>query len=516
MTSSEPDLDETRMDTSGRESERDPIRVLHVTDEPEFGELVETYLEGERDTDIEVVTETDAETGLERLENGRIDCVVSDYEMPEKDGLEFLKEVRERYPDLPFILFTAKGSEEVASEAVSAGVTDYLRKKSGTGQYEVLAESVKDATEKHHAETERRESDRRNKEDHVGTRLKEKAMEEAPVGITISGSSEDDVPMIYANEGFRRITGYPEDEILGQNCRFLQGEETDEEPVRRMRESIEAGENVSVEVLNYRKDGTEFWSEVQISPIADEDGEVSNFVGFQQDISERKRKERHLERQLEQFERFGGVLSHDLSSPLTVVKERIKLAQEEYEDEHLERANEALERVESLVEDLAEVMREGELVNDIEEVSLEETAREVWETVASGNEDVTLEVEDSRIRADEDALARLLENLLRNAVEHGSKEDKPKVKIGALPDAHVKVGTLPDGFYVEDDGPGIPPEKSDDVFGFGHTAKNEEGHGVGLASVRQIAVAHGWEVGVIEGEDGGARFEVRDVEKARG
>jgi PAS domain S-box-containing protein len=324
--------------------------------------------------------------------------------------------------------------------------------------------------------------------------------------------------MIYANEGFRRITGYPEDEILGQNCRFLQGEETDEEPVRKMREAIEAGESVSVELLNYRKDGTEFWSEVQISPIADEDGEVSNFVGFQQDISERKRKERHLERQLKQFERFGGVLSHDLKSPLTAAKGRIKMAQEEYEDEHLERANEALERVESLIEDLADVMREGELVNDIGEVSLEETAREVWETVASGNEDVTLEVEDSLIRADEDALARLLENLLRNAVEHGSTGNRTESDDAvehAGPDAHVKVGALPDGFYVEDDGPGIPPDERDGVFGFGHTAKEEEGHGVGLASVRQIAVAHGWEVGVTEGEEGGARFEIKDVEKAR-
>jgi signal transduction histidine kinase len=79
----------------------------------------------------------------------------------------------------------------------------------------------------------------------------------------------------------------------------------------------------------------------------------------------------------------------------------------------------------------------------------------------------------------------------------------------------VKVGTLPDGFYVEDDGPGIPPDERDGVFGFGHTAKEEEGHGVGLASVRQIAVAHGWEVGVTEGEEGGARFEIKDVEKAR-
>ncbi|MDZ7688337.1 MAG: PAS domain S-box protein [Halobacteriales archaeon] len=630
MNSSKAEQDDSRLtDTliGMRGSDAGSIRVLHVDDEPDVGELVTVYLE--REGDIEVVTETDAEAGLERIDSGDIDCVVSDYDMPGMDGLEFLQAVRDDYPDLPFILFTGKGNEEIASEAISAGVTDYLQKGTGTDQYAVLANRVENATRRYHAEKEMRrgfraietaregiafldedgrfvyvnrayadvygydrdemvgehwemlypeedvetvydeilpavpdkgrwtgesthlrkdgtrlvvdhalaytdeetlvclirditeekkreteedESDRQ--EDGVDVYLKERAMDEAPIGITISGHQEDDVPLIYANEGFSRITGYSEEETLGRNCRFLQGERTEEEPVRKMREVIEAGESVSVELLNYRKDGTEFWNEVLISPITDEEGDVTNFVGFQQDISERKRQERHLRRQLEQFERFSDVLSHDLGTPLSVAKGRLEMALEEFENEHVEKASCALDRVDRLVEGLAGVMREGELVNEIEDVSLEEAANRVWGTVSSGT-DATLEAEDGLVRADEDALSRLLENLLRNAVEHGSTGNRTRSGDAvehAGSDVNVKVGALPDGFYVEDDGPGIPPEERDEVFGFGYSEKDDEEHGIGLASVRQIAVAHGWEVSVTEGEEGGARFEVRDVE----
>jgi DNA-binding NtrC family response regulator len=100
-----------------------PIQVLHVDDNAAFRELVadSLTLENER---ISVVTAEGASQGREVLATQDIDCIVSDYEMPEQNGLEFLKSVREEYDSLPFILFTGKGSEEIASQAISAGVTD--------------------------------------------------------------------------------------------------------------------------------------------------------------------------------------------------------------------------------------------------------------------------------------------------------------------------------------------------------------------------------------------------------
>jgi PAS domain S-box-containing protein len=125
--------------------------------------------------------------------------------------------------------------------------------------------------------------------------LKSQAMDKAPVGITITDPDREDNPMIYVNEGFEALTGYSESESLGRNCRFLQGEATREEPVAEMRTAVEKDEPVSVEIRNYRKDGSQFWNHVSIAPVRDDAGTVENYVGFQEDVSQRKEREMDLQ-----------------------------------------------------------------------------------------------------------------------------------------------------------------------------------------------------------------------------
>ena len=112
------------------------IRVLHVDDEPNFADTAAAFLERENDR-FTIETAHSANDGLDRLTTTDFDCIVSDYDIPDQNGIELLETVRTEYPDLPFILFTGKGSEEVASDAISAGVTDYLQKESGTDQYTI-------------------------------------------------------------------------------------------------------------------------------------------------------------------------------------------------------------------------------------------------------------------------------------------------------------------------------------------------------------------------------------------
>lgn len=127
------------------------ITVLHVEDDIEFAELNADFLSQEA-PHLDIVVETDPENALSHLgDDPEIDCVVSDYSMPRKDGLELLEAVREVDPDLPFILCTGKGSEEVASEAISKGVTDYVRKGGSRERYQILAHRIDNAVEQYRA-----------------------------------------------------------------------------------------------------------------------------------------------------------------------------------------------------------------------------------------------------------------------------------------------------------------------------------------------------------------------------
>ncbi|MFB6105267.1 MAG: PAS domain S-box protein [Halobacteriaceae archaeon] len=751
------------------------VTVLHVDDESEFVDMAATFLE-RTDPRFEVITETSARDGLDTLADTDVDCIVSDYDMPEMDGLEFLEVVRDTNPDLPFILFTGMGSEAVASEAISAGVTDYLQKSGATGQYELLANRIENAVAQYEAERRATEIDRRLRElteatddvfwmfdadwsellfvnsayedvwgqsvealeadarsflegihpddrdrvreamatlsggepveieyrvderedygrwvwvegvpltDEEGTvervagfvrdvsdrkareaelELRTRAMEAAPVGITITDPDQPENPVIYANEAFQALTGYDESEILGRNCRFLQGEATDPEAVATLREAIDAEEPVSVDILNYRADDTPFWNRVTVAPVHD-DGEVTHFVGFQRDVTDRKEQEdtlreqkakiealhdvattistcesrqavyeelvaaareileydivivdeaqgdvlvpmaesshldreqyyeetpiyaednlaatayrtgepsvvedlttldvtpadpefrsaltvpigdigvfqtvarsagayddadlelvellvaharetlarlseeeelrartRELERKNDRLDEFASLVSHDLRNPLNLAQGHLDLALETCDNEHLETVASAHDRMDQLIEDILDLTRHGGTVTDPEPVDVPEIVMRCWASIDPAGASLSVTVpDDFRVAADEGRFQQLLENLFRNAVEHGGET--------------VTIGELPDGFYVEDDGPGIQPTDRDKVFEYGYSTESS-GSGLGLAIVGEIADAHGWSVSVTTGEAGGARFEFRDV-----
>ena len=181
------------------------IVVLHVDDEPDFADLAADALV-ELDGRFEVVTANSAEAGLDRFESRDVDCVVSDFDMPGLDGIEFLEAVRDRRPDLPFVLFTGKGSEEVASEAISAGVTDYLQKEVGLAQYEVLANRVGNAVSRHRT---RRNLDAQREQ-------YRELFEEAPVMYAVTRNRQG-VPVVEeCNERFTARLGYAREDVVGE------------------------------------------------------------------------------------------------------------------------------------------------------------------------------------------------------------------------------------------------------------------------------------------------------------
>lgn len=254
--------------------------------------------------------------------------------------------------------------------------------------------------------------------------------------------------------------------------------------------------------LEYRyrhKDGSWIWLESRGRNLVG-DNPVDGVVVNSREVTARRHREETLRRQKERLDEFASVVSHDLRNPLNVISGRIELAKETGDLENLEPAIQATERMNQLVDELLTLARQGQSLGEISGVSLEDAAEEGWSMVDTHQG--TLEIDDAevRIEADRSRLSELFGNLFRNAVDHSE---------GAVT---VRVGTTGDGFYVEDDGPGIPESERAQVFDRGYST-DSRGTGLGLAIVREIATAHDWEIDVTTGSGGGARFEITGVER---
>ncbi|WP_380680206.1 PAS domain S-box protein [Salinigranum sp. GCM10025319] len=231
-------------------------------------------------------------------------------------------------------------------------------------------------------------------------------------------------------------------------------------------------------------------------------------------------RERELTAQNDRLEEFASIVSHDLRNPLNVAQGRLELATDECESEHLADVTNALDRMEALIEDLLTLAREGDRVREAETVDLAELARTCWQYVETGEATLVADT-DRTVRADRSRLQQLFENLFRNSVEHGSTsrqsdggahgDSASSQAVARSPGVTVRVGDTETGFYVEDDGPGIPPEERESALEAGYSTV-PDGTGFGLSIVQQVADTHGWDVRITDAVGGGARIEVTGVD----
>ncbi|WP_135303046.1 sensor histidine kinase [Haloarcula amylovorans] len=278
-------------------------------------------------------------------------------------------------------------------------------------------------------------------------------------------------------------------------------------PLVRLRKRIESIEDghLGVPLSTNRED--------EIGQLYDAVADARDALGEQirqaheaREMAEQSKQE--LKRQNSRLDQFASTLSHDLRNPLTVARGHLELlsaqlaALDEETDTaelqtHVEKVEVSHDRIESIIDDVLTLTREGESIEQTEEISLDAVVRDAWTNVDSKG--ATLEISGNRsIRADRSRLLRGLENLFRNAIDHVGE------------DVTVTVGLLSDGFYVADDGPGIPESEVDDIFEYGHTT-SEDGTGLGLSIVKTIAEAHGWRLYVDSTYEDGAMFVFSDV-----
>ena len=501
------------------------VTVLYVDDEPEFADLVQYWLEGDDgEPRLSVTLAEDVEAALDVLAAQSVDCVVSDYNMPGRDGLELLAELRERHSALPFVLFTARGGEEIARDAFRAGVTDYMTKDGDPETIGLLAERVRNAVQT-------RRSAAGDTSDHLQYRagLREIALD-AATNLMSARPDELDTKVSFTLQTVGEFTG------VGRAATYLaDGDDYDQthdwaeatpalpdslDPTGDHEEWLSRAERF--ETVQYGDPGSHPSAEELVGPegrsgvvapmlssefrligvtVFDDpdsrvwsDEEVSLLETVTELITravERRRQQRTLRQQNERLEQFASVVSHDLRNPLAVADGWLELARDGH-DEGFDRVSDALGRMEQLIDDVLTLARDGSDIGETEPVAVDSLASEAWSRVDT--RDATLSVDDpGEVEADEGRLASVFENLFRNAVEHGG------------PEVAVMVGDTPEGFYVADDGPGLPADH-DGLFKWGKTTE-DDGSGLGLAIVATVAEAHGWEIDAVDAADGGARFE---------
>jgi len=296
----------------------------------------------------------------------------------------------------------------------------------------------------------------------------------------------------FLNDAILEKTGYDVDDLLGEHVSIMLDEADVREGERLIRELLESDDrsNATYEMDLVTEAGDRVPTENHLALLPfDEDGEFRGTAGVVRDITERKQRERRLEQ-------FASVVSHDLRNPLNVIEGRIEMARETGDQSNLDHALDSVDRMGRLIDDLLTLAREGRAVSEAEPTDLTAVADSAWRGVDTA--DATLVLNDpGTVAGDAGRLQELFENLIRNAVEH------------AGPDVTVTVDSLPDGpgFYVADDGPGIPPEQREQVLEHGYST-SRNGTGFGLSIVENIVSAHDWELNVTESADGGARFEV--------
>ncbi|WP_153952675.1 PAS domain S-box protein [Halosegnis longus] len=265
-----------------------PIRVLHVDDEPDFADMTATFLEREH-SQMTVRTTTNPEEGRRIVADADIDCIVSDYDMPHATGIEFLETIRDTYPDLPFILYTGKGSEEVAADAISAGVTDYLQKDTGNDQYKILANRIKNAVTARRSAVEAEQS---------RYRLEQilKTVPSCVVQLNYDGE------FVFANDRAVEVLGLERSDLTSRayndpewEIRDVNGEPIpdDQLPFRQVRDTGDP-------LYGFRHtiqwpDGTEKILLVNGAPLFDADGSVESVVFSLTDITEQWEYEDRLE-----------------------------------------------------------------------------------------------------------------------------------------------------------------------------------------------------------------------------
>lgn len=332
-------------------------------------------------------------------------------------------------------------------------------------------------------------------------------------GILMTDPGQRNNPIVYVNPAFCKITGYSAGEALGRNCRFLAGPETSREMQQRISAAIKAGGSFEGEVLHYKKDGSQFWNYLTISPVFSAKGELTHFVGVIKDVTERKEAERMLTEKNHEMNNFVYKASHDLKGPLASIIGVTNLAMTEVKDAHALKfvnfVNESTRRLNSILQDLLEISCVTHSSVDVKKVDVQQMIDEIIDSLRHAEHcrgiDFKVVVKGkSYIYTDRKILVPAVQNLVDNAIKY--KNDRRKE-----PYVHVILDDYKHGVMIEvkDNGVGIPDNLQAKVFDmFFRGSEKSKGTGLGLYIVKNSIKKLGGFVDYYSKEMEGSSFNI--------
>ncbi len=344
--------------------------------------------------------------------------------------------------------------------------------------------------------------------------LRNRSINSATNGILIVDACQPDMPTVYCNAAFKKITGYDPEDVLGRNCRFLQGTDQQQPGLETIRQAVRQGTEAKAELRNYRKDGSLFWNELYIAPVKDQQGRLTHFIGIQTDVTQRKQQEtelvdktRELAQSNAELQQFAYVASHDLQEPLRMVASYTQLLGQRYRgkldqdaDEFIGYAVDGATRMQRLIRDLLEYSRVGSENTSFEQTDCEVVLQQVRYNLSASIREHQAEVTHDplpTVQVNPTHLTQVFQNLIGNALKF--QADVP-ARI------HVRARALTDGweFSVRDNGIGIQTNQFHRIFSIFqrlHGQGEYPGTGIGLAICKRIVEKYGGTIRV-ESEPG--------------
>lgn len=365
--------------------------------------------------------------------------------------------------------------------------------------------------------------------DHSERVLLQRAISSSQNGITIARlSDEGEFPLVYANPAFYRLTGYEPDEVIGRDCRFLQRGHTAQPGLTALKAALSRGVEATVVLSNFRKDGSHFWNELTVSPVLNESGTLTHYVGIQHDVTERENDARaiaalnhalaqrseELELTNESLHAFSASASHDLRAPLvsikgfcTMLRRSPDLPKNSRNLHYLGRIEANVERMRQLMESMLELAKSTASALNVQACDLSAMARDVVDAIYATTPelDAQVDIEPGLVaRGDPLLVHSVLQNLLGNALKYSSRTPGATVYFGREPGNAGEAR-----FFVSDNGAGFDMKKATTLFGAFqrfHSQDEFPGTGVGLATVQRIVTRHGGAISAKSAPGEGAVF----------